>query len=549
MAPVQQSGNQGQLKATLAEEWRPSKCVEVDTTHAGDQFAQYMYKLHMKSSRGTSQIIIQMPWTTCEQGGIPRSGGQYYETEDKCAFYKHNFLPTSEKDKKALKAWQEFDELMGSKEMRKKLFGKPGVNNHIYTPCVRKAQPPPPKKGEPAKVLKDAFYHLKVKLVTAYIDKNKTSKKGRAGRGGDDESSDDDRKSKKVKPSKKRKGDDASDDEDAAPKKHVFTTTNPQVLTKFLVPRKGDKKGYDPIDVQTVPEARKAFPWKSEFRDILRVMHVWETKTPDRSGNYGYGVTIKAAHIYVKAAPRSSNEVNEDVVITDNEGSDGEAQESKGSKKGSDKKSSKNKAADSDQEKNSDSEAGGSDSDSDSDKKDKKKKRAPSTDDEGSDAGSGSDSDSDKKKKTSKKGSSSDDSDSDAGSGSDSDSDKKKNKKKSSKKGSDDEASDSDAGSDSDSDKKKKDKKKSSKDSDADSGSDSDSDKKSSSKKKGSKKGSDDEASSGDESDKSDAGSGSDSDSDKKKKNKKTSKKGSDSDSGSDKSDSDSDKKKKKSRK
>jgi hypothetical protein len=542
MAPSQQSGNQAQIKATLAEDWRPSKSVEVDTTHAGDQFAQYMYKLHMKSSRGTSQIIIQMPWTTCEQGGIPRSGGQYYETEDKCAFYKHNFLPTSEKDKKALKAWQEFDEFMGSKEMRKKLFGKPGVNNHIYTPCVRKAQPPPPKKGEPVKVSKDAFYHLKVKLVTAYIDKNKPIKKGRAGRGGD-ESDDDDRKSKKVK-SSKRKGD-ASDDEDAAPKKHVFTTTNPQVLTKFMVPRKGDKKGYDAIDVQTVPEARKAFPWKSEFRDILRVMHVWETKTPDRSGNYGYGITIKAAHVYVKAAPRSSNEVNEDVVVTDNEGSDGEAQESKSSKKGSDKKGSKNKDADSDQEKNSDSEAGGSDSDSDSDKKDKKKKRAPSTDDEGSDAGSGSDSDSDKKKnkKTSKKGS--DDSDSDAGSGSDSDSDKKASKKK----GSDDEASDSDADSDSDKKdaKKKKDKKKSSKDSDSDaaSGSDSDSDKKTSSKKKkSSKKGSDDEASSGDESGKSDSGSGSDSDSDKKK-DKKKSKKGSDSDSGSDKSDSDDDKKKK----
>lgn len=447
-------------KATLIKDWNPKKTVAVDTNHLGEDFAQYIYPMHSTSADGKLPVIIQMPWTTMQEGGLPKKGSEYHETEDKCTYYNHNLLPENPNDVVALKKLQEFDEYFGSKEFRQKQFGKKNVDNHAYCQIVRKKQPKIDKKtGEAIPSKYKNNYYIKIKLITESKKRSKDSDKDKKKKkidSSDESASDSDDDSKK----KKKKNDKNKKDKDKKPAEPEFSLTNPKVITEFHYPRPDGQKGYDKFDVNTVDDARKVFPWNCEFRDILKFAYVWEKKQPDRhSGIYEYGVTIKVPHIYVKPRVRSSNYVDANVVVTDNEASDNEdgpasvpsKTNAKAESKHSSKKDSQKKKTSGDESENSDSEEDGSDSDSDDESTSKKKKKPTSGDEsenldsEKDDSGSDSDDDSSAKKKN--KASSKKKKNSDSDSGSDSDDDEPDSKKKAKgKKASSD--SDSESGSD-----------------------------------------------------------------------------------------------------
>ena len=441
------SASSENAKATLFSDWNPEKVIP-DSEHGGDEFMQYMYKLHQKSSQGTGPVLIQMPWTINNHGGIPGTHfkgepKQGHENQGKCAYYKRNFNPDNKEDTIALKKWQKFDENIGSDKV-KKLLWKKEAKNYLYVPCVRKTRAPPAKKGEDAKKT-DFPWHIKVKVKTVY---HKPEKKGKKGKTSKKEESEDEKPKKK----KDKKGSDSEEDDheskdpDFISDRVNFSQENPKVLTKFRLKRTDGKKGYKAQDVQTIPEARKLMRRRCGYRDTIQALHIWEMKAPNRAGQIEYGVAIKAWIIdIVPAKPGGGASINEDCVVTEDDGTDEEDSSKKGSKKDKKKASS------------DDEDSANSDSDADEKPKKKNSKKDASDDeasgsgsDDGSEDGSGSDSDSGKKKPAVKKGKK-DESEDESGSGSDSDSGKKKPPaKKGSKKGEsedDEDGSGSDAGS------------------------------------------------------------------------------------------------------
>jgi hypothetical protein len=380
-------------------ELNPDK-IEVDTKPAPYKSMQNNYYINY----GNRSCSIQMDWSCNEQGGIPRTHfkgkpNEYTATQDKCAFVQRTFNPNSKSDMVALKQMRAMDQRFGSKEFRKKQFGK-DWETHVYCPMVRKKQVPKDAANQTEK-----WWHIKEAFATKFIseeeDKKIKKKMKKLKKKKDDSDSDDSdesdsdsdedtkkKKSKKGKNSKDTSDEDESDsdsgsdsDSDSSNKKkekekdmkkvdpdfvvgdHNFSRENPEITTMFVMheedPKQKKKNGKPKsikrkLDVKTVPEARNYLRFKAEFYEVIQLTHMWVKKSPNMQGFTEYGFKIKLQVVVVK--PHTPGAVSRPPSPSMLVGSDDD----------DDEPTSNKRAPNADSEVDSDS---GSDSDSDSEKK------------------------------------------------------------------------------------------------------------------------------------------------------------------------------------
>jgi hypothetical protein len=266
-----------------------AKRVAVDP-QVKDDFSLNMYKMSYDYPDGGQNLfLLQTPKILNDQGGIPKID-QFHENNKSRCYFNIPFNPDNKDAVTFMNNLQALDKIFSSKEFRKKIFGAEGVDDHEYSSIVRVKREAKPKKGEEKKESKPRHPYMKVKLACAYTKREKGVRK--------------------------------SKEEEAADKE---ADGNPRILTKLFLRNekpKGDQKKREEQKIEFVDDIAKHFRWMCNYRTILYAPHVWELKSTDKYGKYGYGVTFKARLIEVMPGTNTYAPINEDCIVSEDDEAD-----------------------------------------------------------------------------------------------------------------------------------------------------------------------------------------------------------------------------------
>jgi hypothetical protein len=204
---------------------------------------------------------IQLPWITMDTMGIP-SICEYYPDDSKRDFVKVPLNQTDQEIKQFTEHFQELDELLGSQEMRGKIFGDK-ASKYEYQSIIRAIEEQENKKESKYKRPSYPFY-MKFKLDTEY------------GTG--------------------------------------------KLKTKiFLSEMKEGKRVRTEVQVNSIDELSKQF-WLNKIRPVVRMCKLW-AQPPNKKGA-SYGVTFKLIRVEVEPSKRVQRVEQSDEFLDSDEESE-----------------------------------------------------------------------------------------------------------------------------------------------------------------------------------------------------------------------------------
>ena len=227
--------------------------LEENTRTKGQKIAYPRYGADDESTPS-----IQLPWILMDTMGIP-SICEYYPDDSKRDFVKIPLNQTDPELKKMTEQFQELDELLGSQEMREKVFGDK-ASKYEYQPIIRALEEQEPKKDSKYKRPSYPFY-MKVKLDTVYGDGKLKSK-------------------------------------------------------VFLSEMKDGKRVRTSVEINSIDELSKQL-WLNKIRPVVRMTKLW-AQPPNKKGA-SYGVTFKLVRVEVEPSKRVQKKEETDEFLDSDE--------------------------------------------------------------------------------------------------------------------------------------------------------------------------------------------------------------------------------------
>lgn len=200
------------------------------------------------------QLMLLTPFSKLFNYGVPRAGGDYYNTDRERAFLKLPIDPDNAEQMSLVEKLEKVDEMLDSDKRKKELFGKKD-GKYIYNKIVRESQTDDDKERP---------RYIKLKLETKW------------------------------------------------PTDEIMT----QVYRSEMKNVNGkEKRVRTPIEVTTVDDFANAVRYLSNVRMIIRPVKMWAQ--PASRKDPGYGIVFKVVKIEVEPNPNGSNSSLKDYYNND----------------------------------------------------------------------------------------------------------------------------------------------------------------------------------------------------------------------------------------
>ena len=200
------------------------------------------------------QLMLLTPFSKLFNYGVPRAGGDYYNTDRERAFLKLPIDPDNAEQMSLVEKLEKVDEMLDSDKRKKELFGKKD-GKYIYNKIVRESQTDDDKERP---------RYIKLKLETKWpTDESMTQ---------------------------------------------VYRSEMKNVNGK-------EKRVRTPIEVTTVDDFANAVRYLSNVRMIIRPVKMWAQ--PASRKDPGYGIVFKVVKIEVEPNPNGSNSSLKDYYNND----------------------------------------------------------------------------------------------------------------------------------------------------------------------------------------------------------------------------------------